>query len=42
MVGGFLIVFYACCRRERALSVDLRHEGRMDFLHYIGDSTIPK
>ena len=38
-----LIKWYISCRRERALSVDIRHEARgMDFLHYMGDSALSK
>jgi hypothetical protein len=38
-----LIVGCTSCRRERALSVDIRHEARgMDFLHYMGDSALSK
>lgn len=40
---AFLTVEGIGCRRERALSVDIRHEARgMDFLQYMGDSSLSK
>lgn len=41
--GSRLHVGENTSRRERALSVDIRHEARgMDFLHYMGDSALSK